>query len=471
MAPRPNTLKASDPRSQSNLTSQACYNQVAKRYARLMRFPRRILLLMGASFFVAILLPAAGAAGAQLTPSRTRAAADNWTDPAAELATKILSHIAPPLTATVSQRNFSSLGEDEASQIRRALRSELRHRGLLLTGSKQAAIEIQVTLSENVEGYVWVAEIRNGSSRDVAMITVARPEAGPPRSVAEPLSIRKIRIYEQSEPMLDFAVLENSVPAPTGTPRAARALVLSLHAVSLYEKDEEARKNSSGWQKRESAPVLRLRSWPRDPRGRLIIGRENSFSVNLPGAKCNGTLEPALKLDCHESDDPWPLVDGSLPGAAAYFAADRNFFDGRIRFEDGHELKLAPFFSAGYVRSKGGAMWLLAGLDDRAQLLGLGAESLAKIGGWGSAIISLQTACQSGGQVLANRAGDSSQADAVLAYEIVNRKAEAASAPVEFSGPVTELWPVADGSAAIAISHNLKTGTYEAFRLSISCGQ
>ncbi len=134
-------------------------------------------------------------------------------------------------------------------------------------------------------------------------------------------------------------------------------------------------------------------------------------------------------------------------------------------------MKVAPFFSAGYIPVKGGAMRLLAGLDDRAELLSLNAESVAKIGGWGSALVSLQTACQSGSLVLANRAGDSSEADAVQAYEIVNRKAEAASAPVEFSGPVTELWPVADGSAAIAISHNLKTGTYEAFRLSISCGQ
>ncbi len=237
-----------------------------------MQFSRRILLPMGSSFFVAILVPSA-APGAQLTPNRVPAARDTWTEAAGELAAKILTHVAPPLTATISQRNISSLGEDKVLQIRRALRSELRRRGLLLSGSKQAAVEIQVTLSENVEGYIWVAEIRNGSSHDIAMIAVARPEAGPPRSVAEPLNIRKIRIYEQPEPLLSFVALDNVAAAPTETPVAARALVLSLDAVSLCEKSEEAQKINSSWQKRESAPIPRLRSWPRDTRGRLIIER------------------------------------------------------------------------------------------------------------------------------------------------------------------------------------------------------
>jgi hypothetical protein len=73
--------------------------------------------------------------------------------------------------------------------------------------------------------------------------------------------------------------------------------------------------------------------------------------------------------------------------------------------------------------------------------------------------------------VLASQSEGLKEADAVEAYEIVNRKALAASAPVDFAGPVIELWPVDEGHAAIAICENVKTGSYEAFRLSISCGQ
>jgi len=91
--------------------------------------------------------------------------------------------------------------------------------------------------------------------------------------------------------------------------------------------------------------------------------------------------------------------------------------------------------------------------------------------GWGSQIVGLQTGCGSGWQVLASQAGDLNIPDAVQAYEIVNRKPVPVSSPIEFAGPITELWPLADGSRAIAIARNLQTGTYEAYRLSVSCGQ
>jgi hypothetical protein len=118
-----------------------------------------------------------------------------------------------------------------------------------------------------------------------------------------------------------------------------------------------------------------------------------------------------------------------------------------------------------------GAMWVLAGLDGRALLVGNNSESLASFSGWGSNLASLRSGCRSGWQILATQAGDFNEPDAVAAYEIVNRKAVAASPPIQFGGPVVELRPLTGGLVAIAISHNLNTASYEAFRLSISCGQ
>jgi hypothetical protein len=96
---------------------------------------------------------------------------------------------------------------------------------------------------------------------------------------------------------------------------------------------------------------------------------------------------------------------------------------------------------------------------------------VANIGGWGSQIVGLQSGCGGGWQLLASQARDLNETDAVQAYEIVNRKPVPVSTPIEFGGPITELWPLADGSEAIAISRNLQTADYEAFRLSVSCGQ
>jgi hypothetical protein len=96
---------------------------------------------------------------------------------------------------------------------------------------------------------------------------------------------------------------------------------------------------------------------------------------------------------------------------------------------------------------------------------------VANTGGWGSQIVGLQSGCGAGWQVLTTQAGDLNETDAVQAFEIVDRKPVPVSRPVEFPGPITELWPLANGSEAIAISRNLQTEAYEAFRLSVTCGQ
>ncbi len=474
---------------------------------------RRIFLLIAASFLATLLLssgaasrtPASGG-GNQGTASRTPTG--TWTDAVSELTAKVLSHGTAQSTVGLTVRNISSLSEEDVAQIRRELRSELRGRGVRLAAPKQASVEIQVTLSENVEGYVWVAEIQNGTSRDIAIVSLPRPPRETNHSTGEALSVQKVHLFEQAEPMLDFVPLDIPPSAPPGqaTPNA-QALVLSLDGVSLYERGPsyaQDRQETAAWQLKQLASITRAGPWPRDARGRLVIGQENSFDVFLPGMKCDGTREPTLSLTCHDGDEPWPLGTGPLPRrsqtaatmseggaqsrrsetavtapdsvatALAYFAANRNFFDGRIRFGEGqqaHEAKVAPFFSAAPIPSKTGMLWLLASLDGRAQLLNANAESVASLDGIGSDVVSLETGCQSGWQVLAGGSGRWDEADAVQAYEIVNRKAVAAGAPVEFAGPLTALWPLADGSGAIAISHNLKTGNYEAVRLSVHCGQ
>jgi hypothetical protein len=394
-------------------------------------------------------------------------------------------------------RNISSLGEDDVVQIRRDLRSQLHSQHGRLTASGRASIEVRVSLSENIGSYLWVAEIENGPSRrstekaaltpQIVMLTVARPKPVAVHSVLSPLTMRKTLVYEQGAPMLDFVPLDGSSPEPSGpaTPAGttARALVLGLDAVSIYEKVEPAQDQPAAWGLKESAPLEQLRPWPRDARGHLIVRDGGRFKVYLSGESCNGATEPTLTLDCREGGDAWPLGATSADGSAdiaAYFETNRNFFDGRMRLDDGRELKAPPFFSLALLPAKIAGpntgdikdnLWLLAGVDGRAELLDNNAESIAHIGGLGSSVVSVHTGCQSGWQVLASRPGDLKEADTVEAYEIVNRKAVPVSAPVDFPGPVMELWAVDEWHAAIAICLDVRSGSYEAFRLSISCGQ
>ena len=115
--------------------------------------------------------------------------------------------------------------------------------------------------------------------------------------------------------------------------------------------------------------------------------------------------------------------------------------------------------------------WVVTGLDGRAQVLNSSAEAVANVGGWGSQIVAIQSGCGSGWQVLATQSRDLNETDALQAYELANRKPVPVSAPLEFPGPIIELWPLAGGSEALAIVRDLQTDTYEALRISISCGQ
>jgi len=451
-------------------------------------------------------------------------AEEAWYEAAGALAGKILDHIASGKTVALTVKNISSLGDDDVGQVRRALRAQLRSRGVRLAASKQASAEVQVTLSENLEGYLWIAEIQDLTSplspgedveNPIVMLTVARRNLDEHQPITESLSIRKTHVYQQIDPMLDVALLDNppagpaTLPAPAGV--ADRILVLGLESVSLYEQAETSEtgsKSARPWRPMQSTPVTRVRPWPRDARGRLMVRSSSQFDAYLPGAKCTGTLEPILTLECHESDDPWPLAGGEKGGIAAnsaagvgpsaYFAADRNFFDGRIKLKEGGDIKMSPFLALVVIplntatrdilpalpggvshgasvglkpTATGAPEWVLSGLDGRAHLLTGNAEPVVDVGGWGSQIVGLQSGCGHGWQVLASRAGDLNEPDAVQAYEIANGKPVPVSSPIEFAGPITELWPLAGGSGAIAIARNLQTEAYEAYRVSVSCGQ
>jgi len=45
------------------------------------------------------------------------------------------------------------------------------------------------------------------------------------------------------------------------------------------------------------------------------------------------------------------------------------------------------------------------------------------------------------------------------------------SLPVDFNGPIAALWSESNGNTAVAVSQNLESGKYEAYRLTLACGQ
>jgi hypothetical protein len=403
------------------------------------------------------------------------AGATDWNSPEQHLARKIVTTTGPG-AVVLTVENRSSLGKRDFEIIQNGLRSALDGLGLRFVKAEQAAATVTISLSENPTSYVWVAEIRQGAGEPaVVMVSTPRPEGSTAARDSVPLSLRKTQLWTQDDPILDVAVLEEG-SSPT------HIAVLDPEMVSLY------RLQGGSWQQEQVLAIAHSRPWPRDLHGRLIPARDHLLDVYLPGVICLGTAALPLTLNCRDSDDPWPLIAGTLnralsafpsaglansastlvPQMRAYFAPRRNFFTGALTPGVGKFTTVPKFYSAALLSRDKYTLWLFAAIDGQTHLVDGVSDQAAKLG-WGSDLTSVKTACGAGWQVLSSSADQTE--DAVRAYEFPDRDPVAVSAAVDFSGPITALWTEPKGDTAIAVVRNRETGSYEAFRLAMACGQ
>jgi len=409
------------------------------------------------------------------------ASATDWNGPEQHLARKIVAVTGPGAVALAIE-NRSSLGKRDFEIIQNGLRSALDGIGMRFVKAEQAAATVTISLSENPTSYVWVADIRQGAGESaVVMVSTPRPEGLTAARDSVPLSLRKALLWSQEDPILDVAVLEEG-SSPS------RIAVLDPEKVSLHHLQ------GGGWQQEQVLTIAHSRPWPRDLRGRLIPARDHLLDVYLPGVICSSTAALPLALSCRESDDPWPLIAGTLNGGSlsvfpsaglatgaativpqmkAFFAPQRNFFTGALTPGVGKFTTVPKFYSAALLPRDKYTLWLFAAVDGQTHLVDGVSDQAAKLG-WGSDLTSIRTACGAGWQVLSSaavRPEDDQSEDAVRAYEFPDRDPVAVSAAVDFTGPITALWTEAKGDSAIAIARNRETGSYEAYRLAMACGQ
>jgi hypothetical protein len=265
--------------------------------------------------------------------------------------------------------------------------------------------------------------------------------------------IRKIPLWSQPERILDVVVID-------GNP--ARMLVLDANGVTSY------RLQDNRWQTEQAFPIAHSRPWPRDLRGRLIRGKDNVFEAYLPGVHCRSSAGTPAAMACYDSDDSWPIgIDPSSLNAS--FTSTRNFFSGTLSPGVGKQTTAPAFYSAAAVPRGPVVSWLLATVDRQLHFLDGNTDQVVEKLAWGSDIASVRSGCGSGWQLLATAAGDDRN-DAVRVFEVTGHRPVAAGAPLDVNGAITALWTESSGSGAVAVSHNLETGSYEAFRLILTCG-
>ena len=326
---------------------------------------------------------------------------------------------------------------------------------------------MKVSFSENLQNYVWVAEIQlgAGSSPDrstndtgpeasVVMVSIPLSETRSAEAEAASLALHKTLLWSQPDRILDLAVTEGS---------SARMLVLDARSVVLY------RLQDGRWQAEQALPITHSRPWPRDLRGRILLRKDHLFDAYLPGVLCRSTTASSLAMACTESEEAWP-IGTNLFNLSAPFVAGRNYFSGALSQNSGQQLNTAPFYSAAVVPRGESTSWLATAVDGQVHFLNGTTDQMIGRPGWGSDIASVRSGCGTGWQVLAT-GNSNGPNDTVRALRCQAATPVATGIVLDVSGSITALWTESSEASAVAIAHNFVTGRYEAFRISVSCSR
>jgi len=376
-------------------------------------------------------------------------ALNTWDAPSADLARQIAA-LTGPGTITLLVANRSSIASDDVPIIRRALERELRSAGVLVR-AKDADSDVLVTLSQNTQGLLWVAEVQEGSETRVAMLPLPGPTASGAASAQPPITLRANLLCEQNDPILDVAVL--------GTGNDQHMIVLDPAHIKAYLS------TAGIWQLVQIYDIQHSQPFPRDLRGRIVPATDHLFDAYLPGIACTAAKTGegwTMTVSCSDSDDPWPL--GSQK---AFYNSTRNFFSGVV--VPGFGPKLPPFYSAAELVRTGGTAFLFADANGAVHLLEGGSHKVVTgAHDWGSDIAAVRSECGSGMQVIASAAG-APVADSVRAYEISGHEAITASAPLNFDGAITAIWTGSDKPSATVVVRRPQESRYEAYSVTVAC--
>jgi hypothetical protein len=416
-----------------------------------MRPPRRILPSILRGILVVSFFACASSASFAQAPDQLPHA---WSEAVYSLAEKIAAALGNAHAFSLDVKDVSSTAPVDLAGIRQTLDDDIAQRGVR-SAPPPADAEVQVTISQNLGGFVLVAEIRRGDAEQVAVVPVANTAELPPQPSPQPGIQRKI-VWQQAIPILDFAQVD-------GDSRRAIWYFLEPDRLVAYEFDD-------GAQVLRAAQPISRRYTSRDLRGRLEVADALHVSAFVAGVRCDGSWNPSFSVECRENaGQQWPI--GTVTWTAN---PSRNFFAGSVTFSNSLQAKFPAFFSSASPSPEttglSSSRRLVAGLDGQVQLFAGSAEPVSTFDGWGSDIMSVASGCGSAWQVLATGAGDWTQKDQIQLYEIRDRKAIAIGQPMELPGPILALWPVGDGKSARVISRSLESGSYEASIVSISCG-
>ncbi|HEY6467901.1 MAG TPA: hypothetical protein VIY69_18010 [Candidatus Acidoferrales bacterium] len=218
--------------------------------------------------------------------------ADAWKGELQEFAAKLAAIVPPHARIDMAVSNISSLAPDDAASIQTSLVPLLATHGLRLSGSEPATVSVQVTISQNADGFLLVAQVKRDGDEKVTMVGVPGAVKSPPHDEGVLLDAKLV--WEQSTQILDFVL-----PAPQ--PGSQTILtVLERRRLAFYSQDW------TQWQLVRELPAASAVA-TRDWRGHIDSGQTAGQSdARWPGNECKGDFAHPSTVNCQT-----PSVSGA----------------------------------------------------------------------------------------------------------------------------------------------------------------
>jgi hypothetical protein len=199
-----------------------------------------------------------------------------------ELADKITASLPSRESVSVGVRNISSLPPAEFAAVEQALRDELENLKVPVVTTGAAAINVRITLSENIKGLLLTAEITHGGTSQVILMPVSRPSEFRVASYLMPIVLHSKIIWEGPKQLLDAATVSG--------PGGFSILVLLLRdSVEIHNSAGV----TSGMVAVPSAGIA-----TRNPQGKLEINGTTALAV-IQSQACTINLNTMELLECH----------------------------------------------------------------------------------------------------------------------------------------------------------------------------
>lgn len=342
-------------------------------------------------------------AALSLAASLTAAPLD---DAARDVAKRVAGALAPKESCALQFRNPAQAPQADVALVQRIFNQAIR------PVNAEKTTEITVTLSQNPQTRLLVAELRRGSESAVFI----SPYEAVTRAKSA-LTVNRSMLWEQPGRILDAVLVDGGLLILDGS----RIALTSIGIV------------------RQQAAIPAVKPWPRDLRGRLQV-KGDQFSANIADTLCKGTWRPEVTLSCEPGAADWPLAPG------------RNHFA---------PPKLPPSFSY----AKMDRAWITAGTDGKARLISDTGTSLAQFAQWGASVAVQPNPCGEGSAVVASSANEQT----VQAFDIAGGQAKPLSDPADIGGRIIELHD--GGGALTAIVHSTGTQKHAAYRITLACSR